>query len=71
MVQEIQEAWLPSLGQEDPLEKEMATHSSFLVWEVPWTGASERYSPWGHRELEATERASTGQLVPQLPGELY
>ena len=45
MVQEIQEAWLPSLGQEDPLEKEMATHSSFLVWEVPWTGASERYSP--------------------------
>ena len=28
---------VPSLGQEDPLEKEMATHSSFLAWETPWT----------------------------------
>ena len=28
---------VPSLGQEDPLEKEMATHSSILAWEVPWT----------------------------------
>ena len=68
-MQEIQEAWLPSLGQEDPLQKEMATHSSFLVWEIPWTEASECHSPWGHKELEATEQASTGQRVPQLPGE--
>ena len=29
--------FVPSLGQEDPLEKEMATHSSILAWEVPWT----------------------------------
>ena len=28
---------LPSLGQEDPLEKEMAAHSSILAWEIPWT----------------------------------
>ena len=28
---------VPSLGQEDPLEKEMATHSSILAWEIPWT----------------------------------
>ena len=32
----IQETWVSSLGQEDPLEKEMAIHSSILVWEIPW-----------------------------------
>ena len=31
------EAWVPFLGQEDPLETEMATHSSILAWEIPWT----------------------------------
>ena len=31
------DTWVQSLGQEDPLEKEMATHSSILVWEIPWT----------------------------------
>ena len=34
---EMQETWVRSLGQEDPLEKEMATHSSILAWEIPWT----------------------------------
>ena len=33
----VQEMWVPSLGREDPLEEEMATHTSFLAWEVPWT----------------------------------
>ena len=32
----IQETWVQSLGQEDPLEKEMATHSSTLAWKIPW-----------------------------------
>ena len=32
----VQESQAPSLGQEDPLEKEMATHSSILAWEIPW-----------------------------------
>jgi len=31
------DSWVQSLDQEDPLEKEMATHSSILAWEVPWT----------------------------------
>jgi len=31
------EMWVQSLGQEDPLEKEMANHSSILVWEIPWS----------------------------------
>ena len=33
----MQETWVQSLGQEDSLEKEMATHSSILAWEIPWT----------------------------------
>ena len=37
-VQETQETWVWFLGQEDPLEKEMATHSSILAWEIPWSG---------------------------------
>ena len=36
---EMQEMWLRSLGEEDPLEKEMATHYSILAWEIPWTRA--------------------------------
>ena len=33
----VWEIWVQSLGQEDPLEKEMATHSSILAWRIPWT----------------------------------
>ena len=33
----MQETWVRSLGQVDPLEKEIATHSSVLAWEIPWT----------------------------------
>ena len=38
----MQETWVRSLGQEDPLEKGMAIHSSILAWEVPWTEESGR-----------------------------
>ena len=33
----VRETWVRSLGREDPLEKEMATHSSTIAWEIPWT----------------------------------
>ena len=33
----VQETWVQSLSQEDPLEEEMATHSSILSWKIPWT----------------------------------
>ena len=36
-MQEPEETWAQSLGQKDPLEEEMATHSSILGWEIPWT----------------------------------
>ena len=39
-MQEMQETWVPSLGQEDPLEEEMATCCSILAWEIPWTEES-------------------------------
>ena len=41
-MQETQETQVLSLGQEDPLEKEMATHSSILAWEIPWTEETGR-----------------------------
>ena len=45
-----QETWVQSLGWEDPLEEEMATYSSILAWEIPWTEEPGRlYSPGGHR----------------------
>ena len=50
----MQEAWVQSLGGEDPLEKEMATHSSILAWEIPWTEKPVGYSSWGHKELDMT-----------------
>ena len=36
------ETWVQSLGQEDPLEKEMATHSSILAWKIPWAEEPDR-----------------------------
>ena len=52
-----QEAQVQSLGQEDPLEKGMAAHTSILAWRIPWTeGPGRLYSPWGHKEADTTER---------------
>ena len=41
-MQEMQETWVRPLGWEDPLEEEMAIHSSILSWEIPWTGEPGR-----------------------------
>ena len=48
----IQETGVQSLGQEDILEKGMATHSSTLAWEIPWTEEPGRLQSWGHKELD-------------------
>ena len=53
----IWETWVRSLGWEDSLEKEMATHSSTLAQKIPWTeepGAG--YCPWGRKESDMTEQ---------------
>ena len=44
---EMHETWVRSLGWEDPLEKEMATHSSILAWEIPWTEEPGRLPSMG------------------------
>ena len=43
----MQETQVRSLGGEDPLEEEMATHSNILTWEIPWTKEPGGYSPRG------------------------
>ena len=51
----MQETQVQSLGQEDPLEMGMATHSSILAWKMPWTEEPGGYSPWGHNELDTID----------------
>ena len=54
----MRETWVRSLGWEDPLEKEMATHSSILAWRVSRTEEPGGLcSPWGREELDTTEQA--------------
>ena len=43
----MQETWVPSLGREDPLEKEMTAHSSTLAWKIPWMEDPGRLQPMG------------------------
>ena len=52
---EMQEMWVPSLGQEDPLEKEIATRSSILAWKIPQTEEPGVYSPWGRKESDFSD----------------
>ena len=61
--QETQEKWVWSLGQEDPLDKEMATPSSVLAWRTPWTEEPGGYSPQGHTESETIKYT---QMQPYL-----
>ena len=52
----MQEMQVPSLLQEDPLEKEMAIYSSILAWRIPWTEEPGKlHSPWGHKEWDMIE----------------
>ena len=52
----MRETWVRSLGWEDPLEKEMATHSSIFSWRIPWTEAPGGLQSTGHKESNTTER---------------
>ena len=50
----MQKTWVQSLGQEDPLEKEVATHSSILAWRIPWTEEPDRLQSMESKELVTT-----------------
>ena len=68
-MQEMQEMQVQSLGGEDPLKKEMATHSSILSWEIPWTEEAT-VSPRGHKELDTNAQLNTHERwdwTPQIP----
>ena len=52
----LQETWVRFLVQDDPLEKEIATHSIFLPGEIHGQKSLVSYSPWGCKELETTEQ---------------
>ena len=52
----MRETWVRSLGREDPLEKEMATHSSILAWRIPWTEELCGLQYTGRKESDTTER---------------
>ena len=47
----VRETWVQSLGQEHPLEKEMATHSSILAWKIPWTEEPGRLKSMGSQRV--------------------
>ena len=51
-----QETWVQSLGQEDILEKEMATHSSILAWKITWMEKPGRLQSMGRKESDTTEQ---------------
>ena len=52
----MQETRVQSLGQEDPLEKGIVTHSSTLAWRIPWKRSLTGHSPGGLKELDMTEQ---------------
>ena len=59
----MQDTWVPSLGRADPLEKEMATHSSILAWRIPWTEGPGRLQSMGLQESWMwLKRLSSGQF---------
>ena len=55
----MRETRVQALGWEDPLEKEMTTHSSTLVWKIHGLRSLVGYSPWGRKESDTTEQLST------------
>ena len=61
----MQETRVRSLGQEDPLEKEIAIHSSTIAWKIHGQRSLVGYNPWGHKESVTTERLHFHFLVSQ------
>ena len=63
----MRETWVKSLGQEDPLEKEMATHSRILAWIIPWTEELGGLQSTGSQRLsEFTSLVFIRQLYPEV-----
>ena len=57
--QKTQETWIQFLGQEDPLEEEIATHSNILAWKIPWTEEPWQATVHGVAKSQKTEQTYT------------
>ena len=55
--------WIRPLGQEDLLEKEMATHSSIHAWEIPWREEPGGVRPWSHKETRLKQLSTHTQEI--------
>ena len=62
----MQESRVLPLGKGDPAEQEMATQSSILAWEIPWTEKPGRLQSWGHRESDMIEHTHTPKRQKSL-----
>ena len=58
-MERTQETWVQSLGQKDPLEERMTTHSSILAWEIPWTEKPDELESMGSQRVRHTEHTHT------------
>ena len=67
----MQETGVQSLGWEDPLEKEMATHSSILAWKIPWTEKPGGLQSVGLRESDMTQWLNNFKINKENKNELY
>ena len=63
-MQDTQETQVQSLGQKDPLENGIATHSSILAWRIPWTEEPGKLSLWGCKESDMTEQLTHTYTQP-------
>ena len=60
------ETQVQSLGWEDPLEKEMATHSNILAWRIPWTEEPGRIQSMGHKRIRHNDYTITMTTIPNM-----
>ena len=67
----MQETRVQSLGWEDSLEKEMATHYSIFAWRIPWTEESGVLKSWSRNESDTTEATSTFTSIMSLDHQIY
>ena len=58
----MRETWVQSLGQEDLLEKEKATHSSILTWKIPWMAEPDKLQSVGSQRVDITDRLNSTKL---------
>ena len=67
----MQETWVQSLGWGDPMEEEMATHSTILAWEIPWTEEPGMLQSGGHKESDTAQQLNNKKIVYEKKKTVY